>query len=236
MSTAAASKSDLSPLSGPAFLLVRRLQSLTGIMFGGYLLVHLTVNATIAQGGSVYQDQVNKIHSLPFLTAVEWSAIFIPFLFHAFYGLWIAVNGRPNVGNYPFAKNTFYLLQRLSAFIILVFVLFHVLALKYGAFGPALGFDPHAALPSIGKHFAYSSLITWVVYPIGILAAAFHTANGFATGAITWGLTVSTSAQKRVGKACCVLAILLTLCGLLAVAASSCPAIIRPAQNAHVPQ
>src|ERR1035437_5394416 len=86
--------------SGPGYLLIRRLQSLTGIAFGLYIFVHLTVNATIIQGGDVFAKQVEKIHSLPFLSAIEWGTLFLPFLFHSIYGTWILVNGQPNNSNY----------------------------------------------------------------------------------------------------------------------------------------
>ena len=46
------------------------------------MVVHLLVNATIVQGGVVYQQQVDKIHSLPFLPVVEWTFIYLPILFH----------------------------------------------------------------------------------------------------------------------------------------------------------
>lgn len=192
--------------SGPTYLLIRRLQSLTGLMFGGYLFVHLAVNATIAQGGEHYQQQVDKIHSLPMLEGVEWTAIFLPFLVHAIYGTWIAVNGRPNVTNYPYTKNVFYLLQRISAVIVLAFILFHVLSLKFAAFGPALSFIPKdKALASIGQHMSYAWWLPAIVYPIGILASAYHTANGLWAGAITWGLTISSASQKRFGYLCTLL-------------------------------
>src|SRR6266498_2017547 len=82
---------------------LRRLHSLTGLVFGGYLIVHLLVNATIAQGGIVYQQQVDKIHSLPFLPVIEWSFIYLPILYHTIYGVWITLTGQPNVANYPYA-------------------------------------------------------------------------------------------------------------------------------------
>jgi len=191
-------------------------------MFGGYLLVHLLVNATIAQGGTHFQVQVDKIHSLPFLEAVEWSLIFIPFLFHAFYGIYILVNGRPNVTAYPYTKNVFYLLQRISAVVILFFILFHVLSLKYEMFGDKLAFIPKdQALATIGQHMQYSWLLPAIVYPLGILASAYHTANGLWTGAITWGLTISAASQRRFGYVCTVLFIILTILGMIAVVAAA---------------
>ena len=209
-------------LEGTGYLLVRRLQSLTGIMFGGYLIVHLIVNATIAQGGSVYQAQVDKIHGLPFLEAIEWSAIFIPFLFHAAYGTWIGLTGRPNVASYPYYRNVYYLLQRLSAIVIVLFVLFHVLSLKFHVFGDTLAFVPKdQALASIGRHMNSSGWLPWVIYPLGVLASAYHTANGFWTGAITWGLTISASAQRRFGYICAVLCVVMALLGIIAIIATT---------------
>jgi len=209
-------------LCGPGYLLVRRLQSLTGLMFGGYLLVHLFVNATIAQGGSHYQQQVDKIHSLPFLQAIEWTAIFLPLLFHAVYGIWIAVNGRPNVGNYPYTRNSLYLLQRLSAAVILLFVLFHVLSLKYQMFGTELAFVPEGgALSSIARHMHASWLLPAVIYPIGIVAVTSHTANGLWTAAITWGLTISAASQRRFGQICVGLFVAMTIIGMVSVIAAA---------------
>lgn len=209
-------------VQGPAYLLIRRLQSLTGIVFGAYLLVHLLVNATIAQGGHHYQAQVDKIHGLPFLQGIEWAAIFLPFLVHAIYGVFIAVAGRPNVTHYPYQRNVFYLLQRISAVIILAFILFHVLSLKFGAFGRDLTFIPEEqALASIGHHMSYRWYLPWIVYPIGVIASAYHTANGLWGAAITWGLTVSSTAQRRFGYICAVLGVIMTILGLIAVVASA---------------
>jgi succinate dehydrogenase / fumarate reductase cytochrome b subunit len=204
-------------LGGRNHFLIRRLHSLTGIVFGGYLIVHLLVNATIAQGGVVYQQQVDKIHSLPFLPVIEWTFIYLPILFHTVYGVWIILTGQPNVANYPYGKNWAYVAQRVSAVIIVLFMLFHVLALKYGLFGNNLSFDPHSALSTVKTHFDTSFFITWILYPLGILASCFHLANGFWAGAITWGLTISAGAQRRWGYVCAALFVLLFIAGMTAL-------------------
>ena len=188
--------------SGPGYLLIRRLQSLSGIAFGLYIFVHLTVNATIIQGGDVFAKQVEKIHSLPFLIAIEWGTLFLPFLFHSIYGTWILVTGKPNVSAYPTQRNAYYLLQRISAVAIALFVLFHVLALKYGAFGVNFAFD--AKFNQAGTVSRHLHMANWVVivYLVGILMTAFHTANGFSTAGITWGATISTASQRRLSLIC----------------------------------
>ena len=200
-------------------------------MFGGYIFVHLLVNASIAQGGAHYQEQVDKIHSLPFLEAIEWSGIFIPFLFHAFYGIWIAVIGRPNVVSYPYYRNVNYLLQRLSAVVILIFVLFHVLSLKFAFFGDNLVFiAKDQALASIGHHMNSSWLLPFVVYPLGVMASTYHTANGLWGAGISWGLTISAAAQRRFGYLCAGLGIMLAVVGVISIvgAARLVPAELPP--------
>ena len=212
--------------AGKNYFLLRRLHSLTGIIFGGYLVVHLLVNATLAQVGTVYQVQVNKIHDLPVLWAVEWIFIYLPILYHTVYGVYITATGQPNVGRYGYTKNWFYFFQRLSAIVIVLFMVFHVFSFKVGWFNwwdNRLQFDPHNAPYSVHQHMGVSPIIPWVIYPLGILASCYHLANGFWTAAITWGLTVSEGAQRRWGYACAGLFVLTLLCGFVALAASMNP-------------
>ena len=220
MSTAVASDYTAPLIGGRHHFLLRRLHSLTGIVFGGYLIVHLLVNATIAQGGSVYQLQVDKIHSLPMLPVIEWMFIYLPIIFHTVYGIWITLTGQPNVDRYPYAKNWFYTLQRASAAIIVIFMLLHVLSLKYGMLGLNYRFEPERALGTVGRHFDHGWLV-WIVYPIGILASCYHLANGFWTAAITWGLTISAAAQRRWGYVCAGLFLLTFIAGILALVAGA---------------
>lgn len=216
VTTAIAPDRTAPPLGGKHHFLLRRLHSLTGIVFGGYVAVHLIVNATLAQGASVFQAQVDKIHSLPFLAAIEWLLLYIPILYHTSYGGWIILTGQPNNGSYPYFKNTFYLLQRFSAVILAAFILYHVLAMK-GWFGSA--FDPARAAATARDNIDAHWLVAGLVYPIGILAACFHTANGFWTAGITWGLTISAASQKRWGLLCIGLFVLMTVAGLAALIA-----------------
>jgi succinate dehydrogenase / fumarate reductase, cytochrome b subunit len=223
-------------IAGRHHFLLRRLHSLTGIVFGGYLVVHLLINATIAQRGNVYQTQVDKIHDLPFLPVIEWTFIYLPILYHTVYGIWITVTGQPNVNRYQYTKNYFYVLQRASAIVIVFFMLFHVLSLKYGLFGTNLRFNPHGgALRTVATHFDTSFLITWLLYPLGILASCFHLANGFWTAAITWGLTISARAQRRWGVVCTGLFVLTFVAGMIALFAGAAlnPADVPLAPSAH---
>jgi succinate dehydrogenase / fumarate reductase cytochrome b subunit len=199
------------------YFLLRRLHSLTGLVFGGYIVVHLLVNATMAQGQApdVYQSQVNKIHSLPFLLAVEWTFIYLPIIFHTVYGIWITFASQPNIEHYPYTKNVFYTLQRISAILIAGFILFHVLGMK-GLFGGALAFEAERATATTVRHINAHWSIAYIAYPLGILASCYHLANGFWTAAITWGLTISQGAQRRWGWVCGGLFLLTFGCGMTA--------------------
>jgi succinate dehydrogenase / fumarate reductase cytochrome b subunit len=218
-STASTTAPDLAvPLAGGRHhFLLRRLHSLTGIIFGGYLIIHLLVNATLAEGGRIFQMQVDKIHSLPFLVVVETLLIYIPILYHTVYGVWITATGQPNISHYRYAKNWFYFFQRLSAIIIVAFMIFHVLGMK-GVFGANLEFVPEKyALESVKYHFQRHWSVLYLIYPLGVLASCYHLANGFWTAAITWGLTISEKAQRQWGYVCFGLFLLTLALGLLAL-------------------
>lgn len=246
LAPAAASPLNLGAIGQYSFLF-RRLHSLTGLVFGGYLVVHLVVNATLIEGArhsgpTVYQVQVDKIHSLPFLTMVEWTFIYLPILYHTFYGIWITATGRPNVDRYAYAKNWFYVLQRISAFILVFFMVFHVLGMK-GAFGGEIGraltFVPvDYATQSAARHFNAAWWVWGFIYPIGILASCYHLANGFWTAAITWGLTVSKTAMRRWGAVCVMLFLLTFGCGMAALVSlvnMGAPTQSIPAENDRNP-
>lgn len=209
---------------------LRRLHSLAGILFGGYVVVHLLVNATLLEAAfpsifgartDVYQQQVDKIHQLPFLVALEWGAIYLPLLFHAIYGTLIAFSGRINVDRYSYGKNWAYTAQRITSFVLLAFLAFHVLTMKgvfVGPFADKLTFAPQnfSTITTV-NHMHAAWWVGWVVYPIGILAATFHLSNGFWTAGVTWGLIITARAQRLWGIACVGLFAFTTFCGFAAL-------------------
>ena len=116
---------------------LRRIHSLMGIVFGGYIAVHLSVNAS-GLSPEAYQGYVDHIHGLePALPALELIAIFIPLLVHIVYGLYIAFAGvKFNTTRYNYGGNLRYTLQRWTAVVLLAFIAFHVGTLhKWGLTG-----------------------------------------------------------------------------------------------------
>ena len=108
--------------------LIRRLHSLSGLIpVGAYLVVHLLVNASVVESPPTFQNNVYQIHSLgSLLPLVEWTFIFIPILFHAIFGVIIVAGGLPNTGQYPYAANVRYTLQRVTGLFAFVFIMLHV--------------------------------------------------------------------------------------------------------------
>jgi succinate dehydrogenase / fumarate reductase cytochrome b subunit len=235
-------------LGGRYTFLLRRLHSLTGLLFGGYLIVHLLINATLVEGvrsgfSQSYQVQVDKIHSLPFLPLVEWTLIYLPILFHMFYGIWIVATGQPNATRYGYGRNWLYVFQRISSIVLVLFIAFHVLGMKGefgGDVGKALTFVPAGyATQSAARHVNAAWWVWSIVYPIGILAACYHLSNGFWTAGITWGLTVSAAAMRRWGAVCVGIFVFSLGCGMTALVSlvmmGSPPAGSIPAADApHV--
>ncbi len=243
MTTATGPDYAASRPSGAYYFLFRRLHSLTGVVFGGYIVVHLLINATLAEGvrhdgqPTVFQQQVDKIHSLPFLPVIEWTFIYLPILYHTFYGIWIIATGQPNLNKYGYGKNWSYTLQRASAIVLVLFIIFHICGMK-GLFGEGasaamrhlspsqqtigdkLTFVPvDYATQSTARHMNAAWWVWGVIYPIGIVAACYHLANGFWTAAITWGLTISAKSMRRWGLACVGLFVFTLACGTTALVA-----------------
>lgn len=203
--------------------LIRRLHSLTGIVpVGAYMCIHLATNATVLDGTRSFQMRVDQIHSLGrFLPAVEWTFIFLPLIFHAVVGVAIIRSGNSNLSSYPLQGNVRYYLQRVTAWIALAFIGFHV-------------FQMHGWIKPIGEQFGgarfhhlyattttaaaiQSSLAMQLFYFIGIAATVFHLANGIWTAGITWGLWTTAAAQRRANWVCGGFGLLLLAVGMSAL-------------------
>ncbi len=216
---------------GSAFFLrhefgIRRLHSLLGIVpLGLYMVVHLTTNASLLNAPETFQRAVYMIHSPgKLLPLIEWGLIFTPLIFHAVLGVWIARTGKINSGQYRYTNNKRYTWQRVTGFIALVYLFFHILHL-HGWFHADLwlGAIRPIGFASFRPYNAASTLVDamqgWVwpaFYLVGVLACVYHLANGLWTAGITWGLWISPAAQARATKLCTAIGILLAVIGVSA--------------------
>ncbi len=228
--------------TGDYHFLLRRLHSLTGIVpIGAFLINHLLTNSTAFLGPEHFDDHVKWLHSLPWLLAIEVCFIFAPLAFHAGYGVVIALQGRSNVNAYPYMDNWRYTLQRVTAWITVVFVIVHLLHFRfahwfglpnYKSFHPAFFVNTAAGFTWLLPLWAWM-----VLYFIGLTAAVYHFCNGLVTFCITWGITVGDQSRRKVLVGATGLAVLLMAWGLLSLWAlaqvpGSPPAAAAAAQTA----
>ena len=168
----------------------RRLHSLLGVIpVGLYLTVHLVVNHFATQGEEAYNKAVEFMGSLPFLIFLEIFVIYLPILYHAIYGLYIAFTAKNNVKRFGTFRNWMFVLQRITGVITLIFIAWHVWETRIAAaFGAEVNFDMVADIVS-------NPAMLWF-YIICIVGAVFHFANGLWSFFVSWGITVSPRSQQ----------------------------------------
>ena len=196
------------------------------------MIMHTLFGADPATGESNFQHEVNFIHSMPALELIEY-ALWASIAFHAVLGVFYIFNAKWNTTHYKYEANYRYTLQRLTGIIAIVFIFLHIATLRWrwdiggfwytpfwahGGFtladGTKIGMGDMEHVPMSLPYTAYALQFSWIIvvfYVIGVLAAIFHWANGLWTAAITWGLTLTPTSQKRWGGVCWALGIALTL-------------------------
>ena len=205
---------------------LRKLHQLTGIMpLGFFLLEHFYTNSKALAGAADFNGAVKDLQSIPYILFVEIGGIFIPLIYHAVYGMVITVEARPNNLHYPYARNWFYTIQRLTGVMLFFFITFHVLNFRFGLI-PGLNtvsvaHHPEQSFDIVAGEFRRIPI--FVVYVIGITATVWHLANGIWLFLVDWGITIGERAQKITGYACLGFGIF-----LLAVGINAAVAFIRP--------
>lgn len=230
--------------------LLHRLHSLSGIVpVGVFLIEHLLTNSMAAgwasstPGKDRFNEAVHGIHNLPYLWALELFGIFLPLMFHALYGIRIAMTAEPNLHSYPYMGNQRYTLQRVTGYIAFVFIIVHLLKFR---FAHVVGWGDEFLDPANPdkfeitrkglqawepiKGFVVPVGITMAFYVIGLAASVYHFANGIWSFCIRWGITVGERAQKRVGYVAASVGAVLFLWGCLSLYAF---ARAKPAENTN---
>jgi len=201
---------------------LRRLHSLLGLVpLGVFVVMHLSVNASVGFGGDEFQKNVDRIHDLgPMLVPVEIVGIFLPLLFHALLGVKIWLSSRPNLSRYKYGGNYRYVLQRVSGVIAFLFIAFHLWQMHWlgNPFGGGV-FDAHdaARTAAVAIQDSMWAVPIWVFYVIGVVCTVYHLANGIWTSLITWGITIGEKSQRVSGYVCTALGVFLMVAGLSAV-------------------
>ncbi len=186
---------------GNRHFLLRRVHSLLGLIpVGAFLAFHMWENSQSWKGAAHYNEVVEKISSMNLVLLFEVFGIALPILLHAGYGMVIWWSGRTNAMRYSYLHNWMFGFQRVSGFLILAFIGFHVSETRIAA-----ALDEAVKADLFGHMVGLlASPVTLVIYLLGTSIAALHLANGLWTMGISWGLTTTVKAQ-RISFATCML-------------------------------
>ncbi|MGD6816783.1 succinate dehydrogenase cytochrome b558 subunit [Metabacillus sp. 84] len=176
-------------MAGNKEFALRRLHSLLGVIpVGIFLIQHLVVNNFATRGEEAFNEAAHFMESLPFRIVLETFIIFLPLLFHAIYGVYIAFTAKNNASRYGYFRNWMFVLQRFSGIVTFVFVAWHVWETRIAAaFGATVNFSMMENILSNPAMVAF--------YVVGVVSTVFHFANGLWSFCVTWGITVTPRSQ-----------------------------------------
>ncbi len=211
--------------------ILRKLHQLTGIMpLGFFLLEHFYTNSKALNGAASFNTAVTDLQAIPYILLIEIGGIFMPLIYHAVYGMVITVEARPNNLHYPYARNWFYTIQRVTGVILFFFIAFHVLNFRFGLV-PGLNtlsvaHHPEESFQIVAREFRMAPI--FIVYVIGITATVWHLANGIWLFLVDWGITIGERAQRIAGYACLGFGVVLLIVGINAAVAFIRPGGLLP--------
>lgn len=182
------------------------------VPLGVYVFAHLWTNLNSLAGPEAFDAALLRSRSHPTFLFLEIVGLGAPLLVHTVLGLGLLGKMRPNNARYRSLRNLKFLLQRISAIGILLFIGAHVVKARIA---PAMAGRVETWE---GMHEALSEPITFGVYVLGLLGVSYHLANGLWTAGLTLGLTVSPRAQRISQGFSAVVFVLLLAMSALAVA------------------
>lgn len=200
-------------LSKDREFLWRRLHSLLGVVpVGLFLVFHLCLNFTAISGEANYNDSIGLLDLVPhwLLLVMEWVIIYIPLMFHAFYGVFIAFTATHNTKRFSTFRNWMFTLQRFTGIFLVIFIAWHIFQTRIQrAFGADVDWNMIAEIVDNPLMLAF--------YIVGIVSATFHLANGLWTFCVSWGITQSKKSQQIFTYVSLVVFVILSIIGVAAI-------------------
>jgi succinate dehydrogenase / fumarate reductase cytochrome b subunit len=174
------------------FLRARLASLLAVVPLGLWTVNHLWNNLGAFSGGATWQAQVTEYpHPVAFF--VSSLVALLPLGLHTVWGIGRLASTRPNLPRYGYFANLKYILQRLSAIGLLLFLGAH---LWLAMLKPRLSTGRPEPFADIA-HEMHHHLPTLLVYVLGVLGIAYHLANGLHTFAMGWGIVTSRQALRK---------------------------------------
>lgn len=200
-------------MAGEREFAYRRLHSLLGVLpIGLFLIEHLIVNHFATRGAESFNKAAGFMESLPFVYVLETLIIFLPLLYHAVLGIYIAFTASSNLSRYGYFRNWMFMLQRVTGVITFIYIVWHVFQTRFqAAMGAEVNYDMMANILANPWMVAF--------YIVGLLSTVFHFANGLWSFAVTWGITVSPRSQAISTYVTGILFVVLSYVGISAILA-----------------
>ncbi|MGM7683321.1 succinate dehydrogenase [Cytobacillus sp. Hm23] len=163
------------------FYSIKRLHSILGAFpLSVFLIHHLYINWYATRGMEIYFEKLTISKDFPLMLLIEIVFIYIPIILHGATGIYLVTKSKHNVRFNRFTSNILYFFQHITGTTLLLFIIYHLIQ--------------HYYLKSFWSDFSRPWMTP--VYILGILSAAYHFGNGIRSFLITWGITVTTNAQK----------------------------------------
>ncbi len=188
-----------------------KLHSLLGVVpIGAFLIMHLSTNFQATKGPETFNAWAGFLESLPFLLFLEVVFIYLPILYHGVYGLYVAFQASPNLGNFGTFRNWMFVLQRVTGIIAFIFIIWHVWETRFAR-------DPHLEDFYSLMSGILSNPAMYIFYLVGVLATVFHFSNGMWSFLVSWGVTIGPRAQKMSTYVWAVVFILLSIVSVMSI-------------------
>jgi succinate dehydrogenase / fumarate reductase cytochrome b subunit len=160
---------------------------------GVWTFVHVWDNLAAFEGPEAWEAAVIEYdHPASQIAAALISVL--PLVIHTVWGIGRLWTSRPNNLSYGYLANWSYLLQRVSAIGVLLFIGAHMwLAWIH----PRITLGRGEPFEDIAYQMRFHTP-TLVVYLLGTLGVAFHLANGLQGFAMGWGVATSRAGLRRI--------------------------------------
>ena len=128
----------------------------------------------------------------------------------------IAADARPNITRYPLGRNWFFLMQRVTGVIALIFIGYHVWDTRIEYYRGYFGWiNPIHVTPEwMAQNIWGVGGNDWLIgglYIVGAVASSVHLCNGIWSFLIKWGITVGPRAQQVSAYVCNFVGLIMSL-------------------------
>jgi succinate dehydrogenase / fumarate reductase cytochrome b subunit len=194
------------------FILARLGSLFAFLPVGVWVIVHLWHQLAAYNSPEAWQQSVTG-HASVASEGLVFALVLIPLVWHTVWGIIRMFRSRPNP-RIGWFSNVRYIIQRLAAIGLLLFIGAH---LWLAWFEPRF-LEGHAETFADISHEMHFNTPTLVVYILGVLAIAYHLANGlWSFLSMGWGVTVSKSGIAWMEKIAVLFFIVLLAIGWAAV-------------------